>query len=51
MLVASACDGSVRFRGGDFSERRVMDIVFSVFDEGGGCWETEEGSCMVGEEA
>ena len=51
MLVASACDGSVRFRGGDFRERRVMDIVFSVFDDGGCCWNSGEGSCMVGEEA
>lgn len=51
MLVTSACDGSVRFRGGVFSERRVMDIVFSLLAEGGGCWDPEEGSCMVGEEA
>ena len=51
MLVASACDGSVRLRGGDFRERRVMDIVFSLLVEGGGCWDPGEGSCMVGEEA
>ena len=56
ILVERGWAGSVRFKGGGFRERRVIEIVFSsVFEEGAGAWsegevEDEEGGCICGEE-